>query len=88
MTFVELVFLAAGGVGIYLLFRPLRRWLDRSLQRISLRSPPSFPRLHLKALRLGPRDDDIVVINVPWYPDVLTGHNEASRAAPRGATEK
>ena len=42
MTFSELVLLAAGGVGIYLLLRPLQRWLDRSLQRIFSRRRRRF----------------------------------------------
>jgi hypothetical protein len=28
MTFAEILFLVAGGAGIYLLLRPLQRWLE------------------------------------------------------------
>jgi len=37
MTIAELILLAAGGVGIYLLLLPLRRWLERRLLRLVFR---------------------------------------------------
>jgi hypothetical protein len=43
MTFAEVIFLVGGAVGIYLLLRPLERWLEASLRRtFSAR----HPRLH------------------------------------------
>jgi len=33
MTIAEIVFLVAGGAGIYLLLRPLQRWLEAWLGR-------------------------------------------------------
>ena len=42
MTFVEIILLIAGGVGIYRLLRPLQRRLERYL----LRKVARHPRLH------------------------------------------
>jgi hypothetical protein len=44
MTLAEILLLAAGGAGIYLLLRPLQRWLERSLRRmLSGRQPRAIP---------------------------------------------
>jgi hypothetical protein len=40
MTFAEIIFLVAGTIGIYVLLRPLERWLEVSLRRkLSARRP-------------------------------------------------
>jgi hypothetical protein len=42
MTFAEIIFLVAGGIGIYVLLRPLQRWLEfQVLRRILPRHPRS-----------------------------------------------
>jgi hypothetical protein len=37
MTIAEILFLVAGGIGIYVLLRPLQRWLERTLRRTLFR---------------------------------------------------
>lgn len=37
MTFAETIFLVAGGIGIYVLLRPLERWLEACLLRTFFR---------------------------------------------------
>ena len=44
MTLAEIVLLIAGGAGLYLLLRPLQRWLERSLRRrFAGRTPRAIP---------------------------------------------
>jgi len=44
MTLAEIVLLVAGGAGIYVLLRPLQRWLERVLRRMLFgRHPRAIP---------------------------------------------
>ena len=44
MTLAEILFLVAGGTGIYFLLRPLQRWLERRLRRaLWARHPRAIP---------------------------------------------
>jgi hypothetical protein len=40
MTLAEILLLVAGGVGIYVLLRPLQRWLERTLRKTLFRRHP------------------------------------------------
>jgi hypothetical protein len=44
MTIAEVILLVAGGIGLYVLFRPLQRWLERRLlQAVFRRSASGRP---------------------------------------------
>ncbi|GAC1453967.1 MAG: hypothetical protein PVSMB1_02810 [Gemmatimonadaceae bacterium] len=44
MTFAEIILLVAAGVGIYLLLRPLRRWLEIYFTKKFFDHNPRLPR--------------------------------------------
>lgn len=63
MTIAEIVLLAAGGMGIYFLLRPLQRWLEIHLLRTfaSRRGRPRWPVIDVAEFtshRVHKKDDD------------------------------
>jgi hypothetical protein len=63
MTFAEIILLIAGGVGIYLLLRPLQRWLEVLLIRKFFAhhrrlSPPTIDVTDLTSYSSRKKEDD------------------------------